>query len=252
MELAVEYGHVASNPARGRRRRLAAGKPRRVYLDRAAQIEALLSAAAELDGRALVGPPYRRALLVTAVFSGARIGELLDLRWADVRLPREDGNVVPLRPDHGRLRINGTKTDNARREVRLLGVLRHELEVLREARGPVSPTERVFRTSTGGRLSESNVRNRIVKPAVRRANEHLAEAEDQEIPAAVSPHALRRTFTSVLFALGEAPPTVMRESGHQTAGFTLEVYARGDGVLRGGAGAAPGARGRPLRARAGQ
>jgi integrase len=49
LEVAVEYGLIAANPAKGRRRRLKAHKTAPVWLDRAEHIEALLNAAGELD-----------------------------------------------------------------------------------------------------------------------------------------------------------------------------------------------------------
>jgi integrase len=232
LEVAVEYGYLDRNPAKGRRRRLKAGRPRRTALDRPEQIAALLDAAGELDRRSRTGE-YRRALLAALVFGGFRIGELLDLRWKDVYLGDEGGgNVValPVRgrraaPRAGTIRVRGTKTANADRTVRLLPVLRDELAALKARRSP-APDDRVFATSRGGRFAESNVRRRILAPAVERANAALADAEVEPIPDGLTPHSLRRTFASILVALREDPATVMRQMGHATAGFTLSVYAR--------------------------
>lgn len=51
---------------------------------------------------------------------------------------------------------------------------------------------------------------------------------DREAPIAVklTPHSLRRTFASLLYALGEAPPYVMRQMGHTSPHLALAVYAR--------------------------
>lgn len=211
LEQAQEYGHIHANPAKGRRRRLKAGKPRRTYLDRAEQVSALLDAAGELDRRGRVRP-YRRALLTTLVFSGLRIGEARDLEWRDVDIAKT------------RLKVRGTKTDAADRTVRLLPALRDELAALKAARSP-EPRDRVFGTSTGGALSESNVRSRTLRPAVEAANAALLAAEIVPIPDGLTPHSLRRTFASILVALKEDPASVMRQMGHTTAAFTLGVYA---------------------------
>ncbi len=40
------------------------------------------------------------------------------------------------------------------------------------------------------------------------------------------PHSLRRTFASLLFALGESLPYVMAQMGHTTPNLTLAIYAR--------------------------
>jgi integrase len=45
-------------------------------------------------------------------------------------------------------------------------------------------------------------------------------------PEGLTPHSLRRTFASLLFAVGEAPPYVMRQMGHTSANLTLSIYAR--------------------------
>jgi integrase len=56
-------------------------------------IEALLDAAGELDRDARADQRVpRRAILSTLVFSGLRIGELIELRWRDVNLA--DGKIT--------------------------------------------------------------------------------------------------------------------------------------------------------------
>jgi integrase len=87
LDVAVEYEHIARNPAKGRRRRLKTGSPRRTYLDRPEQITALLDAAGDLDRKGRTRA-YRRPLLATLVFAGFRIGEALDLEWRDVDLAK--------------------------------------------------------------------------------------------------------------------------------------------------------------------
>ena len=45
-------------------------------------------------------------------------------------------------------------------------------------------------------------------------------------PEGLTPHSLRRTFASLLFAIGETPPYVMAQMGHTTPNLTLAIYAR--------------------------
>jgi integrase len=91
----------------------------------------------------------------------------------------------------------------------------------------VTPPMRVFRTQAGGPLNQSNVRNRLLAKAVERANEHLEAAGEPPLPDGLSPHKLRRTFASLLVALGTDPGAVMDQLGHEDAAFTLRVYRHG-------------------------
>jgi integrase len=222
LEVGVEYGHLERNPARGRNRRLKAPRPSRTYLDRAAHIAALIDAASELDQEASRRTtPWRRALIATLVFAGLRIGEALELRWRDLDLAT------------GAIRVRGTKTDAADRTVDVLPVLRDELLAYAVTRPDRRPNAFVFSTSrSGGRYgggekhSPSNIRNRVLRPAVERANTALRKRGEQEMPSDLTPHSLRRTFASLLVALGRDPAYFMAQMGHTTANLTLSVYAK--------------------------
>lgn len=54
----------------------------------------------------------------------------------------------------------------------------------------------------------------------------LAEDGFGPLPEGLTPRSLRRTFASLLFALGETPPYVMAQMGHTTPNLTLAIYAR--------------------------
>jgi integrase len=214
LEDAVEAELVPRNVAHGRRRRLQTSTPRRAWIDRADHITALLDAAGQLDEDALFRKGQRRALLATLVFAGLRIGEALSLRWCDVDLAR------------GVIRVHGTKTDAAERVVNLLPVLSDELGDYRARLLDPEPAALVFGTTTGRAHSKSNIRERVLHKAIALANKRLAKAGGEQLPDGLSHHSLRRTFASVLFAIGEAPPYVMQQMGHTTAGLTLGLYAR--------------------------
>ncbi len=219
LETAEERELIARNTARGKRRRLRVRQPKRTYLDTATQIGALLDAAGELDAEAQEHPQPekrlvpRRATLATLALAGLRIGELCELRWRDVDLAA------------GRLRVGEAKTDAGRRDVRLLAVLRDELATLKARAADPRPEGYVFATARGGRQSPSNVRQRILAKAVERANERLGEADELPLPDGLTPHGLRRTFASVLYALGESPAEVMAQLGHTHPGLALRIYA---------------------------
>ena len=213
LEDAVEYDLIARNPAAGKRRRLPTSRPRRTYLDRADHIAALLDAAGEFD-RERPGAPYRRALLATLALGGLRIGEALDLRWRDVQLA--NGRVVVCR----------SKTAAGERTIDLVPLLRDDLTALAAARRGDDPDAFVFATSTGRRRTASNARRRVFRVAVERANERLVGQSIEPLPERLTPHSLRRTFASLLYALGETPPRVMAQMGHTSPQLALTIYAR--------------------------
>lgn len=228
LEQAVEYELIPRNPAASSKRKLPTPKTRRTYLDRAEPIVALLDAAGDLDaektgagkaeedktGAERIALPYRRPLLAVLVYAGLRISEAEELRRRDVRLAE------------GKLRIRGTKTDNADRVVDLLPVLHDELSVYFAADPDADPNDRVFRTSKGGRIGATNVRRRILAPAIEAADKRLRKDGDEPFPEGITPHSLRRTFASILVALGKDPSYVMNQMGHATPAFTLGVYAQ--------------------------
>jgi integrase len=120
--------------------------------------------------------------------------------------------------------VPGTKTDAAERKLRLLGVLRDELDRY-PAPVDATPDALLFGTSTGRRQGETNVRRRVLEPAVELANEQMAKEGLEPLPR-LTPHSLRRTFASLLFANNTPLPDATQMMGHRTASLTLEVYAR--------------------------
>src|SRR3954447_2366946 len=69
------------------------------------------------------------------------------------------------------------------------------------------------------------VRNRDLRRTVGAPAAALAEAGAPPLPGRITPHTFRRTYASVLFALGETPLALMRTLGHADARLTLEVSA---------------------------
>jgi len=211
MERAVERDLIARNPARGKDRRVRERAPARAHLDAAEQVEALLDAAGELDREAEPACQHirRRAMIATLTFAGLRIGEMCALRWRDVDLAG------------GWLTVGESKTDAGRRKVKIRGALRDELLRVRDGQ---APDEYVFPTATGGPQSADNFRSRVLKVAAKRASASLVKRGLSPLPERVTPHALRRTFCSLLYVLGEDPGLVMDELGHTDPALALKVY----------------------------
>jgi integrase len=228
LERAVERELIGRNPARGRGRRVRERAPQRSYLDAAWQITALLDAAGELDRTAPKDRQHvaRKAMIAMLLFAGLRIGELCALRWRDIDLAA------------GWITVGNAKTDAGRRKVKIRGALRDELLTLRGRHPDAGPGMYLFPTSSGRRQSADNFRARVLgKPAivvegeersgsgaVARANKKLEADGQPPLPTGLTPHSLRRTFCSLLYALGEDPGTVMDEMGHTDPALALRVY----------------------------
>ncbi|MGC2375362.1 MAG: tyrosine-type recombinase/integrase [Solirubrobacteraceae bacterium] len=214
LERALKRELTTTNPARDKDLRVKERTPTRSYLDAAGQITALLDAAGELDRNASKGRTHieRRAMIATLAFAGLRIGELCALRWRDVDLAG------------GWLHVGESKTDAGRRRVKMRGALRDELLALRGRHQDVPQSAYVFATLSGGRLSPDNFRNRVLRAAVKLAGERLEADGLPPLPDKLTPHSLRRTFCSLLYALGEDPGVVMDEMGHTDPALALRVY----------------------------
>jgi integrase len=212
LEVAVEYGYLERNPARGKRRRLKVKRPTPIYLDTADQIVALLDAARELDARPMARTAGRRALVAALVFAGPRAAEVGAIRVRDVDLST------------GRITIADSKTPAGVRRIEILPVLRDELVAYKADLGLLAADAPMFPTATGKRRDKDNIRQRVMEPVVERANELLAARDLSPLPEGLTAHKLRHTFGSLLAACGEDPAYIMAQLGHTDPKFTLRVY----------------------------
>lgn len=207
LEVAVEYGYIDRNPAKGKRRRVKGTEPRRSWVE-PEQLPALIDAA----------DAYVRSLIATLSGAGLRIGEAVALDWRDVKLGT------------GTLIVRKSKTAAGEgREVDLPVGLREELATWRARSPRTEPDDPVFvnsrpRYGCHGRLTPRNAQARLAT-AVKAANRKLAEAGIEPI-GKVSPHSLRRTYASLRAALRDDPVYIAEQLGHRDARFTFRVYQR--------------------------
>jgi hypothetical protein len=115
-------------------------------------------------------------------------------------------------------------TGGSLREIPLLPLLRDELAARKAASSSTGPDDYVFPTAGGRARDKDNIRNRVLEPVAKRADELLAERNHPPLPKGLTPHKLRHTFASVLVACGEDPASVMAQLGHTDPKFTLRVY----------------------------
>ena len=162
-----------------------------------------------------------RALCAMLGYAGPRIAETLDILERDVRLHDPDG---------ARLWIADSKTPTGVRHVEITPSLRDELLAYRADKVrhgyPTAPDTPFFCTASGKRWDESNVRERILEPAVKLANERLTERGLPPLPH-VTPHTLRRTYVSIMLLATNFDVTyVQHQVGHAESRMTLDVYAQ--------------------------
>ena len=204
LDVALDYEHIASNPAvsRGGRRRVKETAPRRTWVE-PEQLMALLDGA----------PRRHRAVIATLAGAGLRVGELCALDWRDLDLAT------------GTLVVQESKTPAGRREVDLPSGLVTELWTLAATSTRTDPDDPVFIGRRGTRHSTDNVGRRL-KSAINKANVRLEELGIAEISGQVSPHSLRRTYASLRFACGDDPVYVAEQGGWADPSFPIKVYAK--------------------------
>lgn len=215
LELAVEYRYTGRNPARGRRRRAKAPKPKRSWVEPEQAPSLLLGAS-----------PSIRPVAAVLLGAGLRVGELVALEWPDVNLAT------------GTLRVGRAKTDaGSYREVDLPSGAVEELSEwkLRSAADlrewklqHPDGGEPVFLSMHAGRVRRQTAANvaRRLKTAIKRANKLLARAGIEPISERVTPHSLRRTYASLRAASGDDPVYIAEQLGHTDARFTMAVYTK--------------------------
>lgn len=170
---------------------------------------------AQVDALVAATPDRYRALVIAAVGSGLRQGELLGLRAADIDLDKQQLHVrhqlvsVPgVRPHLG-----PPKTDASLRSVPVpdfvTDALRTHLSVY-----PPGPFEVVFTNKRGLVVNRQSL-HRSFRYAVRTGG----------LPATVTFHQLRHTYASLLIEAGESVTVVAARLGHKNATETLHTYS---------------------------
>lgn len=212
LEVAVERELITTNPAKGKRRRLKVDKPRSIYLDSAEHIQVMLEAAGELDRDPNSRTTGRRAAIALLMLGGPRASSAGALTGRDQDLA------------NGRIQIERDKTDAGAREIDMLPLLR-EILAEHKAANNTGPNDPILTTRNGKARDRHNLRQRVVTPIVARAEQLLAARGQQPLPKGITPHKLRHTYASILFAIGKDPIYVMNQLGHTDPAFTIRVYA---------------------------
>jgi integrase len=199
LRTAVERGYLEKNPAHGIRIRETTAKPlRRFYSP--VQVRKLFTELAE---------PCRTVVLL-AVLTGMRIGEILALRWKRVDLLRSTIEIAESFSDG---QFGSPKTRSSNRVIPMSSALRVVLETYRAGAVRNSPDDLVFCTPKGTPLNSKNLYNRALAPACDRINQPR-----------VSWHSFRHTHATQLAESGESLKTAQALLGHSDLETTLNTY----------------------------
>jgi len=191
---AVQWGHLDANPVQYVER--PRGEDKEMDVLTPEEIRRLLDAQEE---------PLR-TLLMTAVLTGMRQGELFGLPWEDIDFARHQ---IHVRRALWRGTLGTPKSRRSRRAIDMPPTLERALQQLSTTRR----SEFVFCSENGTPLDADNFRHREFPAALRRAELRRIRFHD-----------LRHTYTSLLIAHGAHPKYIQAQLGHASIQTTLDRY----------------------------
>jgi len=157
--------------------------------------------------------PRYRALVITAAYTGCRIGELIaldiDRYEPDKRIIRIERSLAEVR---GHLRFGPPKTAAARRAVSIPAWLPKVIDQHLDDYSP-GPDGLIFTAPEGGPIRRNAFRSRVWLPAV-------ADSVGQPMRF----HDLRHSHVALLIAEGAHPAVIASRLGHTSVKTVLDVY----------------------------
>jgi integrase len=166
-------------------------------------------------------PGLYRTFFLTAILTGARVGELTALTWGDVDL---EASTIDIRRSLSWARQRGEKgeakprfyepkTKHSRRTVRIGPELVSALKRWK-LQCPKGPLNLVFPTSEGTPKHRSTITHKGLRPALKAAKLRR-----------VTLHSFRHSFASALIMGGEPVTNVANLLGHSSPAVTMRIYA---------------------------
>jgi integrase len=203
MNYAVRHKYISHNPVRDAERPKGQGgeEKEQITILTPSEINAFLEA--EKDQKYLT-------LFMLAIFSGARQGELLGLKWTDIdwfnnqiHIQRTFNNGAWYKP----------KSKTSTRKIDLGPSMIAALKKWKMA-CPPDENDLVFPNEAGNPMNHGNLLKRHFYPALKAA----------ECPK-IRFHDLRHTYASLLIEQGENIKYIQSQLGHASPTVTLNVYA---------------------------
>ncbi|MBZ5703010.1 MAG: site-specific integrase [Acidobacteriia bacterium] len=199
LQSAVDWNLLEQNAARGIRIGDRAPKTERLYLD-PKQVVLLLTSL----------PEPCRTLVLVAVLTGMRIGEILALRWKNLDLVR---GVIQVRETVSEGKFGSPKTKSSRRDIPISQPVREAFQAQFACRRQAGPEDLVFTTRKQTPLNPKNLLRRSLRPACKALG----------LPH-ISWHSFRHTYATQLVEVGGSIRTAQALLGHSDLETTLNVY----------------------------
>ncbi|MBC8008926.1 MAG: site-specific integrase [Burkholderiales bacterium] len=202
LDLAVDQSAIAGNPLAGRRKLKAKDRPRKPSLPEPAQLEKVFREMVRGGGRGVATSEFCRGL----AYTGCRKAEAAAICWPDLDFAR------------GIVKVQGTKTEAASREVPMIPAARSLFEQMRARR------EKISRSKTPVEEQEQPAREPVFR--VREARISLSRACAAVGIPRLTHHDLRDAFATLCIESGVDVPTVAGWLGHADGGALLmRIYA---------------------------
>jgi len=158
---------------------------------------------------AQVKDPKYRTLFMLAIFSGARQGELLGLRWNDVDW---QNSQLHIQRTFNNGRLFTPKTQTSKRKIDLGPTVIKELKKWRLA-CPKNDLDLVFPNEAGNHMNNKNMLRRFFLPLLKDAGCPCFRFHD-----------LRHTYASLLIEQGENIKYIQTQLGRSSPSVILNVY----------------------------
>ena len=199
LQAAVDWSLLEQNPARG----ICIG-------DRAPKTERLYLNPKEVGQLLASLPEPCHTLVLVAVLTGMRIGEILALRWKAIDLVR---GSIQVRETVSEGKFGSPKTKSSRRDIPMSQPVCEAFQAQLARCRQKNSDDLVFTTRNQTPLNPKNLRRRVLQPACKSLGLPL-----------ISWHSFRHTHATQLAEVGESLRTAQALLGHSDLETTLNVY----------------------------
>jgi len=167
-------------------------------------------------------PGFYQTFIQVGIYTGARISELMALRWSDVNF---SDSLIHIRRTVSTTKVKGEvnqervrwfdpKTKPGVRDIPIPPELIAALRAWKE-KAPGSRLDLVFCNGFGELANRTGFGRQGLTPALKQAG----------IEKNVTPHGLRHTYASMLILLGRPLPEISKYLGHADVLTTMRIYA---------------------------